>query len=472
MDGRNVGYLLIVLLLSAQLLGAASYSDMIAAAENNGPDAAGARLAYEAGLISIAESELDDTTDYSLAFSADPLSEIDDGILRISELSFSAVLPDDDTTITASIPAGIRYDGRGAVLSPYASVSHTFDWGHDDEIQKDLQTEALKLSTERQYETDMLSIRQSVISLISELLSNERSMLSDQETLRDIDREISDSLVLGIMTEDSILYEELMLEKKRAEDSVEIGKREKEELLLRFRTVTGLEWDGVEDIPEPAFPDVFSVAASSEVNEAAIELHIAEEDVLIEESEQNPRRLTIGGSAGGSAEIAEGLYPVTGEREDSLYLNGTIGWEGDDWSVSATGGGQWNDEFDFTPSLSLYASWQSGTAESDELRLRSLRNTVRVRSDDYYDARRSFEEEREDIWGRILTWQREKAELDAEIEYQNALYGIALARYGKGLATEEDIHDAELDTELLGFDRDILLMEGLALQTEAEMLIL
>lgn len=52
------------------------------------------------------------------------------------------------------------------------------------------------------------------------------------------------------------------------------------------------------------------------------------------------------------------------------------------------------------------------------------------------------------------------------------MYGIALARYGKGLATEEDIHDTELDTELLGFDRDILLMEGLALQTEAEMLIL
>ena len=231
MDGRNVGYLFIVLLLSAQLLGAASYSDMIAAAENNGPDAAGARLAYEAGLISIAESELDDTADYSLAFSADPLSEIDDGILRISELSFSAVLPDDDTTITASIPSGLRYDGRGAVLSPSASISHTFDWGHNDDRLRDLQTEALRLSVERQYGTDILSIRRSVISLISDLISNERELLSSQEELRDIDREINDSLKLGIITEGSIVYEELMLERKRAEDSIGIGKREKEELL-------------------------------------------------------------------------------------------------------------------------------------------------------------------------------------------------------------------------------------------------
>ncbi len=472
MDGRNVGYLFIVLLLSAQLLGAASYSDMIAAAENNGPDAAGARLAYEAGLISIAESELDDTTDYSLAFSADPLSEIDDGILRISELSFSAVLPDDDTTITASIPAGIRYDGRGAVLSPYASVSHTFDWGHDDEIQKDLQTEALKLSTERQYETDMLSIRQSVISMISELLSNERSMLSDQETLRDIDREISDSLVLGIMTEDSILYEELMLEKKRAEDSVEIGKREKEELLLRFRTLTGLDWDGADDIPEPVFPDVLSAEVSSAVSEAELELMIAEEDVLLEESDQNPRRLTIGGSAGGNAEVAEGLYSITGTREDPIYLEGTIGWEGDDWSVSASGGGRWDYRFDFTPSLSLSASWHSGTSESDELRLRSLRNTARIRSDDYYDARRSFDEDKEDIWGRMLSWQRDMAELESETDYRNALYEMILVKYERGLATGEDVHDAELDIRLLDFDRDILLLEGLLLQNEAETLIL
>ncbi len=466
-----VRLMLALLLFVPSVLHALPYADIIEAAEN-GPDADGAELAYEAGLISVAQSALDDTVDYSISFAADPLSEMDDGILHISELSFSAILPDDDTTITASIPSGLRYDGRGAVLSPSASISHTFDWGHDDDRLRDLQTEALRLSVERQYGTDILSIRSSVISLISELISNERSLLSSQEDLRDIDREINDSLKLGIITEGSIVYEELMLEKKRAEDSIGIGEREKEELILRFRTLTGLDWDGADDIPEPVFPDVLSAEVSSAISEAELELMIAEEDVLLEESDQNPRRLTIGSSAGGNAEVAEGLYSITGTREDPIYLEGTIGWEGDDWSVSASGGGRWDYRFDFTPSLSLSASWHSGTSESDELRLRSLRNTARIRSDDYYDARRSFDEDKEDIWGRMLSWQREMAELEAETDYRNALYEMILVKYERGLATGEDVHDAELDIRLLDFDRDILLLEGLLLQNEAETLIL
>ena len=466
-----VRLMLALLLCVPSVLHALPYADIIEAAEN-GPEAEGAELAYEAGLISVAQAALDDTADYSISFAADPLSEMDDGILRISELSFTAILPDDDTTITASIPSGLRYDGRGAVLSPSASISHTFDWGHDDDRLRDLQTEALRLSVERQYGTDILSIRRSVISLISDLISNERELLSSQEELRDIDREINDSLKLGIITEGSIVYEELMLERKRAEDSIGIGKREKEELLLRFRTLTGLEWDGADDIPEPIFPDVLSAEVSSVVSEAELELLIAEEDVLLEESDQNPRRLTIGGSAGGNAEVAEGLYSITGIREDPIYLEGTIGWEGDDWSVSASGGGRWDYRFDFNPSLSLAASWHSGTSESDELRLRSLRNTARIRSDDYYDARRSFDEDKEDIWGRMLSWQREMAELEAETDYRNALYEMILVKYERGLATGEDVHDAELDIRLLDFDRDILLLEGLLLQNEAETLIL
>ena len=466
-----VRLMLALLLCVPSVLHALPYADIIEAAEN-GPEAEGAELAYEAGLISVAQAALDDTADYSISFAADPLSEMDDGILRVSELSFSAILPDDDTTITASIPSGLRYDGWGAVLSPSASISHTFDWGHDDDRLRDLQTEALRLSVERQYGTDILSIRRSVISLISDLISNERELLSSQEELRDIDREINDSLKLGIITEGSIVYEELMLERKRAEDSIGIGEREKEELLFRFRTLTGLEWDGADDIPEPIFPDVLSAEVSSEVSEAELELLIAEEDVLLEESDQNPRRLTIGGSAGGNAEVAEGLYSITGIREDPIYLEGTIGWEGDDWSVSASGGGRWDYRFDFSPSLSLAASWHSGTSESDELRLRSLRNTARIRSDDYYDARRSFDEDKEDIWGRMLSWQREMAELEAETDYRNALYEMILVKYERGLATGEDVHDAELDIRLLDFDRDILLLEGLLLQNEAETLIL
>lgn len=450
----------------------ASYDGIMAVMENESQDAAGLELSYEAGLISIAESELDDTVDYSVSFAADPLADMDDGILRINELSFGVVLPDDDTTISASVPSGIRYDGRGAVISPSLSISHTFDWGHDDEKLKNLQTEALRMSVGRQYGTGKLSIRQNTISLMIEIISNEKSIEESREMLRDIDRDISDSISLGITTEGSLIYQELMLERKRSEDSLRISEREREELLLRYSALTGLSWDGLTDIPEPVFPEILSVISSSSVNEAEVEMLIAEENVLLEESQQNPKRLTIGGEAGGSAEIAEGLYPLTGTREDALKLGGTVGWEGNDWSLSATGGGTWDHDFSFTPSLAFYASWRSGTSESDDLRLRSLRNEARIREDDYRDALRSFEESREDLWGRMLSWERESAELEAEASYKRSLYEMALVKHERGLAAAEDVHDAEMELHLLDFDHDILLLQGLSLQAEAEALIL
>ena len=91
---------------------AQTFSEICQSAENVSSEARMARLEYQSRLIALEEAELEGRTDYSVSFSVSPLED-DNRIIAVPELSFSAVLPDDGTELTASIPFSVRYDGGG-----------------------------------------------------------------------------------------------------------------------------------------------------------------------------------------------------------------------------------------------------------------------------------------------------------------------------------------------------------------------
>ena len=462
--------LLLLLLLSGPLY-AADYGSIIESALSESPEARSAELSYQAGLLSIAEAELDDEYDLAFSASVSPLED-DMRILGVEDLSFSMTLPDDDTTITASLPFGVRYDAEGATLRPGASISHTFDWGRDSDILEDLQLQALRLSVESDYASDIISVRRSVISLMIELLSNERGIMEAEESLRDAEKELADGLSLGIITENSIPYMEMELSVRRYEDSLRILEEEKAELEMRFSSLVGEEWSGVESIPSPVFPDLDS-AVSSSLLAADIQAAIAGEEVLLEESSQSPRKLIAGADVSASADIHKGIYSDhDGSLAEIASLTGRLGWEGDSWSLMASGGGSFSSDHSFTPALTLTGSWKSGSTRSDELTLRSLRNTALIRENEARDARRTFNEERSAVSRRVLSWEREKAEMEAQLGYERALADMAVLKHERGMISEEDLHDSLFSLSLLEMDAIILSLEGLELQAEAEALLL
>ena len=460
-------FLIFLFLSLFSLLYAAEYEEIMRSALSDSPSAEQAEIHHESGLISLLEAELDDEYDFSAEIAVSPL---DDGIrrLNVDSLSFSLVTPDDDTTISASVPFAFAYDMSGGFLVPSASFRHVFDWGHDDETLKDLQREVLGMSVSREYQEDMLSIKRSVISILSELLSNEKAAKEAEEALRDAVKEKEDALTLGIVTKDSLSYLELELGEQRAEDSLAILQKEHEALVIRYQTLTGLEWDGLEVIPEPSFPDILSCTASSAVKEADIQAEIAREEVLVAESLQNPEHLVTGVNAGGYIGIGEGIR----SEENPLSLEGVIGWEGKNWTLTVSGGGVWDSFFSFSPQLTLSAGFQSGSGKSDELEMRSLRNTARMREVEASDQRRSFNENVQDLWGRILRWEREKGELEATLRYQEALSGMQELKYERGMITKEELDESRNELSSLAIDYDIKKLEGLALEAEAESLIL
>ena len=454
------------------VLHAAAFEDIAANAEAVSYQAEKAELRYESGLIALEQSGLDDRTDYSVSFRLDPVDG-DGEVINVSDLTFSVTLPDDDTTFSASVPFAVRYDAEGALISPSLSARHVFDWGRDDETLKELQTESSRLSVNREYSSDMLSLRLSVIDSISAILSNEKSIREEEETLRDLQRILSSDLELGNITKDSLLYQESMLGVKRSEDRLGILQDEREELLKRFSSLCGLPWDGVTDIPFPSFPDIMAAETSSELEEADIYARIAEEEYLLELSRQNPERLSVGISADSYKYLGRGLAINPLNENDSVSVLGELGWESRSWDLSLSGGVILDDDYSASPVLSVSGTWHSDAAsESDALTLRSLQNTAEMRRGEYLDMRRSFEETGRELWNRIISWRRNFAEVEAEIEYQTALLDNARLRYERGLIPEEDLHDASFELDNLMIDRSVLLLEGLSLETEIDMQIL
>lgn len=454
----------LLLLLSASSLFSASFDEVVSLALTASPDAEAAELNHEAMLLDIMEAELDDVYDFSVETAISPLSDGMDSI-DVQSLSFSMISPDDNTSLTASVPFSIYYDGSGGDVFPSFSVSHVFDWGYTDDVLEDLQAEALRISASHTYDADRAAIKRSILSLAREILSNECSMLEAEMALHDAASELDDSIALEIVTEGSVGYLELELAERRAEDLISIYEEEESELLARYIAYTGDEWSGISGIPMPEFPDVTSVAVSSALEEAIIDSRIAEEEVLIAESEYNPMRMTAGASAEGGISLGNASeIPIA-----SLY--GSVGLEVDDFSIFAEGGGEWDQDLQFIPSLTLLASWRSGNDESEEIALRSLRNNARIRASEASDARRDFEESKDDIANQIMDWRRDWSEMEAEIRYRTALAELSEEKLERGMISADEMDDIATELDVLMLERDILLLDGHILAAEAEELL-
>lgn len=449
------------------MLHGASYVDIISNAETRSAAAAEALLQRDAGLIATAGMEVEEGADLSFSIQAEPLYE-DSSAVRLSELGFSAVI--EDTSLSASLPFGVSYDGSAAFVSPSASVSHAFDWGRDDDLLESMQIESSRLSVDREYSAAMLSIRSNVISVMGSLLLNEASSIRAEEELSDFLRDRSDALVLGSYAEGSLLDEAQLLEIRRAEDTLAILDLERSELEKRFMRLAGAEWTGVEGIPFPSFPDILSTEGSSELRMAELQASIAEEELLLAESGLSPSRLVVDASVSGTAYFGE--RPLMGgmRLSDSVSVDGGLEWEGKEWTVSASGGGSWERDGGFSPSLTIGAAWHdAGLSESEDLEIRGLRNTALIRRADYLEERRSFEEEGNALWNRILSWQRDWAEAEAEMSYLKASHDNLSQMLDRGLITAEKLHDSAVEIEALEHEMDALLLDGLSLQAEAEM---
>ena len=248
-------YLILFVALAAILhaLPAASFSDIISGAKNVSPTYQNILITYENSLISIRNQEAEDKIGITVNGSVNPLLDKGDekGINASSDVSLT--LPGDGkTSITAGLNGTTYYDGSSESLTPSIGASHTFDFtGYSSSDALDISLAQNKYSTELTRKSAELNFEKSVISTISTVLSYEKNLGKAKSTLENQKTLLEKMDTLGTYSTSSPTYISAKNTLTQAEASYSAALTQYENAQANFTDRTGLEWTGVEYLPDP-----------------------------------------------------------------------------------------------------------------------------------------------------------------------------------------------------------------------------
>ncbi len=465
--------ILTVLLACGSLLSAATaYSTILSSAKANSPQMQNAELTYQNSLLTQQQNDLDDVVQVTVSSGTVSVLPADNGFNPQTgrktvnedlslEPSVEIVLPNDgQTTITASTGLGFEYGDKDYYsVSPSVSAKHTFDLtGYDSDIAVSLSNSRTALQSEMTYRMAHLSFESQVLSSIKAILQAEQQLDEAKWNLSKAEKIFSDSLELGNMSEGSISYLQTVNQINLQKNSIAALEKQIATACEQYTTLTGLTWDGVDDLPSPDLTLNILPSGNTDVVLAGIDVEIATQNIEAKNASVSPSSIVVNGGVNGqissSGKAIEGSAGVT-------YNAGN--WSiGTGFSASKVQGSN-----DLNPSLTFAGSWTNKTTKrSDDLELQKLNNDLISAQNDLTDARTEYVQSAQNLRLEILnytyTLQNQDAQnsyLASNLEYLNRLYEA-------GLCSHDEIEDAQKELEWAEYDNTINIIDGLIIENK------
>ena len=465
--------ILTVLLACGSFLSAATaYSTILSSAKANSPQMQNAELTYQNSLLTQQQNDLDDVVQVTVSSGTVSVLPADNGFNPQTgrktvnedlslEPSVEIVLPNDgQTTITASTGLGFEYGDKDYYsVSPSVSAKHTFDLtGYDSDIAVSLSNSRTALQSEMTYRMAHLSFESQVLSSIKAILQAEQQLDEAKWNLSKAEKTLSDSLELGNMSEGSISYLQTVNQINLQKNSIAALEKQIATACEQYTTLTGLTWDGVDDLPSPDLTLNILPSGNTDVVLAGIDVEIATQNIEAKNASVSPSSIVVNGGVNGqissSGKAIEGSAGVT-------YNAGN--WSiGTGFSASKVQGSN-----DLNPSLTFAGSWTNKTTKrSDDLELQKLNNDLISAQNDLTDARTEYVQSVQNLRLEILnytyTLQNQDAQnsyLASNLEYLNRLYEA-------GLCSHDEIEDAQKELEWAEYDNTINIIDGLIIENK------
>ena len=460
--------ILIVLLACGSLLSAATaYSTILSSAKANSPQMQNAELTYQNSLLTQQQNDLDDVVQVTVSSGTVSVLPADNskvtGIKHDLSLepTVEIVLPNDgQTTITASTGLGFEYGDKDYYsVSPSVSAKHTFDLtGYDSDLAVSLSNSRTALQSEMTYRMAHLSFESQVLSSIKAILQAEQQLDEAKWNLSKAEKTLSDSLELGNMSEGSISYLQTVNQINLQKNSIAALEKQIATASEQYTTLTGLTWDGVEELPSPDLTLNILPSGNTDVILAGIDVEIASQNIEAKNASVSPSAIIVNGGVNGqissSGKAIEGSAGVT-------YNAGN--WSiGTGFSASKVQGSN-----DLNPSLTFAGSWTNKTTKrSDDLELQKLNNDLISAQNNLTDARTEYVQSAQNLQLEILnytyTLQNQDAQnsyLASNLEYLNRLYEA-------GLCSHDEIEDAQKELEWAEYDNTINIIDGLIIENK------
>ncbi len=463
----------LILCLPLSMSFATTYDEIMASAKERSLTLKNSELQYRNEMIAINASEREDKPVWNVESSVSPYSESgDDKDFIVSSLKTSVVLPNDgDTTITLSSPLTIGYSDGYVTASPSLSASHSFNFNaYDQDILDDLNDAKNHLVTESTYAKAVLSFESLVISYMKQFIAIEKQIFIAEKNLDDKTTVMDNYLKLRTATEDSLTYQKAVLDVQKARMDLDSLNQQKSLLKTQYKTVTGLDWDGLTDIPDPVLDLVPLAEGNTSVLVSSLSAQIADETVKKEESALNPQSLRLTGTLGVDVnnKLRGTRNPVNGTVSYTENMaTGTVGltYVGSNWSIGGTFGASTNGSFDIKPKLTIAGSWTSDSnSDEDNDKLQTLRNNALISRNTYSNDLLAYNNEALQYSTEISSYMFQVEQLKSNMDYYAKLLEFEKESFDKGLSSQSDLDNAQYNYDLLKYDEATTKLDGLDLE--------
>lgn len=460
-------------------LGAVSIDEIINGAKENSPSYQNTLISYQKNLLSLSNLEEEDKSSISLDVTANPLSELNekgetpdskeetgDGISLGSNLSLT--LPNDgNTTISAEANISTRYDNKKTAISGSLGASHTFDFSsYDEDKIDDLTYTKTKYSTESSFKEAELKFEKTVIETVSSILTQEKQIKTLESDYNTQKKTVDKITALATYSETSTVFVNAKNLLSQKEATLNSTKEQYNNLLSSYKSLTGLEWSGLDELTEPVLNLTTYDGGNTEVLLSSLNAELQEENYKKLLSEENPSKLSTSINA-----------KVSNSR--TVTLSGSATYFAKNWSVSLSPGLSITKSGETTPSLTIKGSWNNGGSSKsqteygqsetvDEDDVKAALYSVQSANNDYLSALSSYNENVQAYALKIIEWNNKKDSSKAELSYLESVKESQEELFNLGLITQDDLDTATLNLETAKLDWAILLLEGMSLERDLE----
>lgn len=457
---------IVVSLFALSSVFSVSLDEIINGAKELSPTYQNVILSYENSLINIRSLERKDKVGVSVSASVNPLYEENSllggsvetkkGINTSSTATIT--LPNDGkTTISGEVGVKALYDGSSTTTSLSLDASHTFDFtGYSSSTTDDLTLATTKYSTELSKATSELNFEKSVINTVSAILSYEKNIKKAQKSVDDQKSIIEKMETLGTYSKSSTTYINAVNVLNQLQSSLDSAQKQYENALKSFEKVSGMEWTGLDDIPEPVLDLKIYDNGNTSVLISSLKAEAAVENYKAEVAKLNPMNLSVSGKVNGTI-----------SDSSSTSISTSLSYTGDNWSISATPGLSITKD-KTVPSLTISGRWSNGGTmnTSDEDALSASSNKMISAENDYRDSFSSYFDEAQSLSLRILSWEAEFSNAKASLDYAKMMYENEKVMLEYGFSTEKDVRSAELSVISAEYDLKMTMLEGLSLERD------
>lgn len=394
--------------------------------------------------------------------------------LGSSGVSTTIVLPNDGKTSIQVSTGSLSYSTSSNTysLSPSIGASHTITYGLTGDNRKSLtnrQTEVLATST---YDVSRVNYTTSLYTQIVTILDNEKSIKRTAKELADLERTLEQNLTLKLIKEESLVHRASVQAIQNKQTTLEGLNASRDLYLRQFKNLTGFDWEGVQEIPEPNLlfnPDQMK---SSSLKLKSLAVDLAKEELALQKATYTNRDLVVGGSMGYYNSNQTPTISNPTANHDKVTIEASAALKANQYAISGSISTSYNiNKSTFTPSLTIGGTWSNNPSlYSDGLKLQQLENAVLTAELAYRTAVDEFNQSVMTVQNSIASYVMNYSLLLASIAYNQETLEQQKDLYARGLATSLQVDDAQFAVDLDTYTLNSTLLEGLKLENQIKSL--